>query len=702
MPLKMRMINFQEFSKGFGSFTPRASFRRKFGSYNTFIVNRPLTDTKSLAVSDGDLNSPEVDGRRGSSRSLNSNASRPSVKSGGHRGFEGSVASWAVSFERLLEDPTGVRYFTEFLKSEVSAENILFWQACEKFRQIPADRKDELAREARKIYDTYLSISAFNAINIDDTARMEESELRDPKTDMFAKPQQQIFKLMKFDSYTRFVKSQLYQSCMLANVEGGSLPDLCPGSRSPGSIKSPANHSPALSDSSKKKKKLKVGVSLPFDSEDYASRKRATLDSRLGPEKSSKRDKRREKRGSWGEFSDHSQAMVGRRESQSSVHSAASLELGQLGSLTNKSENGRSSPRCQDAEKEGRTVKYCCVYLPDGTASLAPVRFGLTVRDMLSGICEKRGIPLSGVKIYLQDKDKPLSLDQDSSVLMDKQVMLETRITFALEMVPLNKTIGIAAKSSKSLLEALEPILGKNGLKLQDMEATISGETHPLKMNMPVTSLANKKVVLDRVKGRDNTNLSCAPVIQVNVSSAAAAVDVKKAEMTLLARNQIRGNTKARNAMQRRTYEVDGLIDLLSKVQSCRVDDQRGLLNKEYLVVPQFLQLPVKEEEPDEDEGTTAEETLISPGPASSMVTGEGCRQHTEANAETISASSQSKEAPSKELHTNELLNHSAGADTDSDCQPSQKQPSSKTADSNGSSTLARCAKTESGTESVL
>lgn len=40
-------------------------------------------------------------------------------------------------------------------------------------------------------------------------------------------------------------------------------------------------------------------------------------------------------------------------------------------------------------------------------------------------------------------------------------------------MVPLNKTIGIAAKSSKSLLEALEPILGKNGLKLQDMEATI-------------------------------------------------------------------------------------------------------------------------------------------------------------------------------------------------------------------------------------
>jgi len=31
---------------------------------------------------------------------------------------------------------------------------------------------------------------------------------------------------MKFDSYTRFVRSQLYQSCMLANVEGRPLPGL--------------------------------------------------------------------------------------------------------------------------------------------------------------------------------------------------------------------------------------------------------------------------------------------------------------------------------------------------------------------------------------------------------------------------------------------------------------------------------------------
>lgn len=35
----------------------------------------------------------------------------------------------------------------------------------------------------------------------------------------------QIYNLMKFDSYTRFLKSLLYQECMLAEVEGRPLPD---------------------------------------------------------------------------------------------------------------------------------------------------------------------------------------------------------------------------------------------------------------------------------------------------------------------------------------------------------------------------------------------------------------------------------------------------------------------------------------------
>uniref|UniRef100_W5MYG3 Regulator of G protein signaling 14a n=1 Tax=Lepisosteus oculatus TaxID=7918 RepID=W5MYG3_LEPOC len=555
------------------------------------IPNGHLT----LAVSDGELNVTEGDGH-GSTHSLNSNTSLPSVQSGSRR-VERSVASWAVSFERLLEDPTGVRYFTAFLKSEVSAENILFWQACEKFRQIPPSQKDELLREAREIYVNYLSSNALHAINIDDTARIEESLLDNPTPDMFQKAQQQIFKLMKFDSYTRFVRSQLYQKCMLANVAGQPLPDLWPGSKSPGS------------------NSLELNAS---DVEDSSERKRATLDGRPSQDKS-KRDKRREMRGSWG---------VSRRESQSSVTSSTSVELG---SFCNKGENGSSCPRVTDQDKESRAVKYCCVYLPDGTASLAPVRADLTVRDMLSGICEKRGILLKDVKIYLKGNDKqPLSLDQESLVLTDQQVLLETMITFTLEVVFLGKTVGIVAKSSKVLSEALAPVLRKNELRPEEVVATISGSQEPLNMSIPVMSLAKKKVLLDRIKGKEQNSNTKTPISPPEIQES--SIQEEKSETPCTGRNQTRTNSRTSRLLEMKK----GLIDLLSKVQNSRVNDQRGLLCKENLVIPHFLQQPLREEESEEDEDKQDSDTGLTNDSDQSECQSKQSSQVTDSNAPSL------------------------------------------------------------------
>lgn len=61
----------------------------------------------------------------------------------------------------------------------------------------------------------------------------------------------------------------------------------------------------------------------------------------------------------------------------------------------------RKSLGGSEAELPAKPMKYCCVYLPDGTASLASVRPGHSIRDMLSGICEKRGFSLPDIKVYL-------------------------------------------------------------------------------------------------------------------------------------------------------------------------------------------------------------------------------------------------------------------------------------------------------------
>lgn len=116
------------------------------------------------------------------------------------------------------------------------------------------------------------------------------------------------------------------------------------------------------------------------------------------------------------------------RESQGSLNSSASLDLGFLSSSsTSLPSSGPSSrlevsaaaaapahphpplPACSPPAPQGprqslggtEPMKYCCVYLPDGTASLAAVRPGLSVRDMLAGICEKRGFHLPDIKVYL-------------------------------------------------------------------------------------------------------------------------------------------------------------------------------------------------------------------------------------------------------------------------------------------------------------
>ncbi|XP_031713938.1 regulator of G-protein signaling 14 isoform X2 [Anarrhichthys ocellatus] len=535
----------------------------------------------SQAVSDGELNM-SARGCGGSSSSL------PGTP-GGEAGPASGVLSWAVSFEKLLEDPYGVRQFTSFLMSEVSAENILFWQACEKFRKIKASALDELKTAARSIYNTYLSDSAPYSVNIDDTAKMEEKDLEQATPDMFNKAQAQIFKLMKMDSYRRFVRSPLYQSCTLGGVGGKLVPQLSTEPVCMGSWEDVSTRSP--------NKKL--------DSNSLPGGKTASV-------------KQGQKRGSWGDSSNNPDS-VSQKESHVSVKSSSSVELG---SLYRQMENGRLSPRPPEqggggGSRIGVEGGYCCVYLPDGSASLAPTRSGHLIKDMLASLCEKRGFPLKDVVIYLHGKDKqPLSLDQDCSVLRDQQVSLELRVTFALEIAFTGKTVGIMVKSSKTLQDALSAMLHKHHVKPQEALVTMAGSDEPLNMTGSVFRLANKTLRLDTTKGRDQINVS-----RGSGSPAAAQAGAVSAV-----------GVEAR-AKPSKNPEMEGLLDMLTRAQCSRVDDQRGLLTKEQLEVPLFLKLAsdqgrdTKPEEP----STTSSPTADSKEASSSA----GAAQETADSAES-------------------------------------------------------------------
>ncbi|XP_005735894.1 regulator of G-protein signaling 12b isoform X3 [Pundamilia nyererei] len=567
---------FRGLTMGFPPLQQRSSARRSFGRSKRLSLARSLDDLESAAVSDGELNSVELQGCS-SDNSLNSNASLPSVQSH-RRHTERRVASWAVCFERLLQDPVGVRYFSEFLKKEFSEENILFWQACEFFSHVPENDNKQLSQRAREIYNTFLSSKATTPVNIDSQAQLADDILNAPKPDMFKEQQLQIFNLMKFDSYTRFLKSLLYQECMLAEVEGRPLPDPYHIPSSPTSKHSTTGSDRSnLSTPKKEDKKSKSGRSVNEDrGDDSGDRKKGMFFSWSRNRSFGKGPKKRE----LTDFNYNFAGSNGRRESQGSLSSGASLELGTSGLGRNEGDVSRSALSVS-AERGGGSAPFrqCNITLPDGSCCSVPLRAGVSIRDLLLGICEKLCINLAAIDLFLVGGEKPLVLDQDCMTLCSRDLRLEKRTLFRLDLVPINRSVGLKAKPTKPVTEVLRPVVAKYGLHLSDLVARISGESEPLDLGLPISNLDGLRVVLDVAEHSPG---------KADKQKVAPSKSHLPASTS---RNQSTTAPEKRKQKKINIDEAEEFFDLISKAQSNRADDQRGLLNKNDLQLPDFLRL---------------------------------------------------------------------------------------------------------------
>ncbi|XP_067354246.1 regulator of G-protein signaling 12b isoform X3 [Channa argus] len=569
---------FRGLTMGFPPLPQRSSARRSFGRSKRHSLARSLDDLETAAVSDGELNSVELQGCS-SDNSLNSNASLPSVQSH-RRHTERRVASWAVCFERLLQDPVGVRYFSEFLKKEFSEENILFWQACEFFSHVPENDKKQLSQQAREIYNSFLSSKATTPVNIDSQAQLADDILNAPRPDMFKEQQLQIFNLMKFDSYTRFLKSLLYQECMLAEVEGRPLPDPYHIPSSPTSKHSTTGSDRSnLSTPKKEDKKSKSGRSLNEDCRDDSGDRRKGM---FFPWSRNRSFGKGQKKRELTDFNYNFSGSNGRRESQGSLSSGTSLELGTSGSGRNEGDVSRGAVSVS-AERGGNStpLRQCNITLPDGSCCSVPLRAGVSIRDLLLGLCEKLGINLAAIDLFLVGGEKPLVLDQDSMTLCSRDLRLEKRTLFRLDLVPINRSVGLKAKPTKPVTEVLRPVVAKYGLHLSDLVARISGESEPLDLGLPISNLDGLRVVLDVAEHTPGKTDKQTNKVATSKSHSVASTS----------RNQSATAPEKRKQKKINIDEAEEFFDLISKAQSNRADDQRGLLNKSDLQLPDFLRL---------------------------------------------------------------------------------------------------------------
>lgn len=123
------------------------------------------------------------------------------------------VTAWGESFEHLLECKTGQLVFEDFLRTQYSEENLLFWLACEEYKKITA--MTEMVVAATRIYTEFVHVDAPRQINIDCVTREEISEnISQPGPNCFDRAQKLIYGLMENDCYPRFLKSEIYQALL--------------------------------------------------------------------------------------------------------------------------------------------------------------------------------------------------------------------------------------------------------------------------------------------------------------------------------------------------------------------------------------------------------------------------------------------------------------------------------------------------------
>ncbi|KAK9498079.1 hypothetical protein O3M35_003961 [Rhynocoris fuscipes] len=355
-----------------------------------------------------------------------------------HEGPEGGVSSWATSFEKLLDDPLGLQTFAEFLKKEFSHENIFFWVACENYRRL--EDIEERKRKAKEIFECHLDLGALEPVNVDSYARqVTEEQLDLAPPDLFLQAQKQIFNLMKFDSYPRFIKSDLYKECVMRVLAGEELP--VKSSSSQLHLNSTVNHTKLMkswSDAEERGRKSLLGWAV-----------------RRGWAKS-----RHDRNDNYSDECGNSVS--------SSISSLSTWDVTLSSGLTR-------------------------VGLPDGSTAVVPARTGLTVKHLIKNLLNKRAIDMPDFNVRFSYRNKMVSLDDDASSLSGQEVTVLRKVVFRLDL-PNRKTILVKSRGCNTLGHVLRPILIKYGYNIDMVTLCLMSENEVVEPSLPVTEVDNQRI----------------------------------------------------------------------------------------------------------------------------------------------------------------------------------------------------------------
>lgn len=271
---------------------------------------------------------------------------------------------------------------------------------------------------------------------------------------------------MKFDSYQRFIRSDLYKSCLAAEQQKQALP--YPGHQLDPKLritvdtyeKAPVPPSSSSSSSNKLKKSLS-------NAED---RRRKSLlpwhrKTRCKSKDRNEENQQNESHKQNHDTSSHSTAApVHMNQSQNDIHSSRS-SLSSFDAVMSSRANGAISP---DGEDSPPRSSLCRIILSDGATTIVQTRYHESIRSLVDRLLEKRGIFYEAYEGFVAGTNKPIDLNVASTSVAGKEVLIEQRVVFKLDL-PNKKIISVKSKPSKLLSEVLRPILQKYNYQLESV-----------------------------------------------------------------------------------------------------------------------------------------------------------------------------------------------------------------------------------------
>lgn len=273
---------------------------------------------------------------------------------------------------------------------------------------------------------------------------------------------------MKFDSYQRFIRSDLYKSCLAAEQQKQALPypghQLDPKLRITVDLyeKAPVPPPPSSSSSSTK---LKKSLSNAED------RRRKSLlpwhrKTRCKSKDRNEENQQNETHKHSHETGSHSTAATAAahmNQSQNDIHSSRS-SLSSFDAVISSRANGAMSP--DGGEDSPPRSSLCRIILSDGATTIVQTRYHESIRTLVDRLLEKRGILYEAYEGFVAGTNKPIDLNVTSTSVAGKEVLIEQRVVFKLDL-PNKKIISVKSKPSKLLSEVLRPILQKYNYQLE-------------------------------------------------------------------------------------------------------------------------------------------------------------------------------------------------------------------------------------------